>query len=133
MQRPCDACKKPYEAKRSTSRFCSAACRNRAKRSGNVRELPVPPSEDGPIVDAARAELDALGATATLAGQRALHLAKLLQSHTADSGSSKAALDRQLAAAMVDARGGATRVDDPLDEVARKRDLKRAAAGGRRR
>lgn len=32
MLRRCEVCGIPYEAKRSTSRFCSATCRQRANR-----------------------------------------------------------------------------------------------------
>lgn len=75
---------------------------------------------------AVRRELVAAGRLDSSAGQRALHLAGLLAAPTADSGSSKAALDKQLAAAMTQAMDGAKRKADPLDELQERRERRNA-------
>lgn len=128
MQRPCNACGRSYEAKRVTSKFCSPACRQRSHESGRTVEVAFVerPRAEGSISSAVRVELEAVGRLSTSAGQRALHLASLLEAVTADSGSSKAALDKQLASALEQALDGARRAADPLDELEARRARRRA-------
>lgn len=130
MQRECDAgCGTVYEARTARHRFCSARCRKRGQRAGGqVVALPpaVEPAGLGAIASAVRAELARVDRATTSAGLRAIHLAGLLESPTADSGSSKAALDKQLAAAMAEALDGARRAADPLDELEARRVRRRA-------
>lgn len=124
MQRTCDVCATVYEAKRPASRYCSPTCRKRASRAGvaePVIALPPAPLVDGAISAAVLVELTAADRVDTVAGQRALHLARLLEAPTAESGSAKAALDKQLATAMEQALDGASRVADPLDELLARR------------
>lgn len=125
MTRSCDSCGTSYEAKRATSRYCSALCRTRASRAGAAKAAPVADGS-GALVAAVARELEAAGRMDCSAGQRALHLAGLLAAPTADSGSSKAALDKQLAAAMTQALDGVKRKADPLDELRERRERRNA-------
>ena len=127
VQRPCDVCGRAYEAKRANSRYCSDTCRKRSQRAGGAPTRPPPVTAEGdPLIAAIERELEGAGRLTCSAGQRALHLARLLAAPTADSGSAKAALDKQLAAAMAQALDGAKRAADPLDELQARRERRRA-------
>ena len=126
MQRACDRCAKPYEAKRSTSRYCSPTCNKLAHKAGGVpvRVLPTPVTPTVSILDAVLAELTAAGRQDTSAGRAALSLAAKMDESSADSLSSRAAADRQLSARMVEALKDAPRAADRLDEIAARRAAK---------
>lgn len=97
MMRPCDVCGTPYEAKRKTSRYCSATCRVRASRAGgvesNVVQLPQPSddSDAGPLETATRATLVEVEKDAHPLGVALLSLARRLDNPGADSISSLSA------------------------------------------
>lgn len=74
-----------------------------------------------------RAKLVELDMLEDPAGVTALILAQQIDRRN-DSGASLAALARQHATCLADVLRRATIVDDPLDELARRRDEKRAAA-----
>lgn len=129
MQRSCEACGGAYEAKRSSSRFCSDRCRKRAKRSG-LNE-PVPPR--GPEHEAASAVLPSVvrqlteaGALDSPAGQLCVTLATRLDTPGIDTGSAVAAVSRELRAVLADALGTAETAADPIDELRERRDRRNA-------
>ena len=137
MERLCDVCGTAYQAKRSTSRYCSTRCRTTATRKGTSRTrvaatvVPLRPSADevGPIESATRAELDLVDRAGTAAGQRALMLARLLDSPPALSLSSVAGWSREHGVALAAATAD---VDKPrpktaLDLARERRDAKRHA------
>lgn len=39
MERSCDSCRQPYEAKLATSRYCGATCRKRGSRGADIRAI----------------------------------------------------------------------------------------------
>ena len=129
MTRSCDSCGRSYMARRRSSRFCSARCRSR--NAGRPPELfnalnnssgtdPVAPS---PLVESIQADLDAAGRLDTMRGQLALLLARRIGAPI-QSGSSTAALSRELRAVMDDALTGATKAADPVGELAVRRERK---------
>jgi len=81
------------------------------------------------VVAAVAAELSAAGRLNTSLGQQALKLAVRLETSKTDTGAGLASLSKELRALMVQALAGVTQVDDPVDEIAKRRDekLKRAA------
>lgn len=82
-----------------------------------------PPRKSGGLLEATRAQLEAAGRLDTIAGQAALVLAEQLVSGQ-HSGAGYAALVKELRATIAEALDGAAVVDDPLDEIKRRRDLK---------
>ena len=72
-------------------------------------------------------ELAVAGRLNTAAGVSALLLAVRLDTTTADTGSSIAALVREHRAALAKAVEGAATIADPVDELRRLRDAKRSA------
>lgn len=123
MQRLCDSCQKPYEAKRVTSRFCSPTCRSRASRGAVVADLR-PPAPTGGLVGAVRRELEEAERLDTALGQAALGLAERLAAGN-DTGSAIATLTREMRTTLEAAKAGARVADSPLaqlrDELAERR------------
>lgn len=129
--RSCDHCGAAYTARRSTSRYCSDACRKRARRaSERAAEVVLLP---GPVTAATRRELVAAGRLESAFGQVALILATHIDSaSTTAQVRAVPALCREhsrcMVAALKDAedRRGA---DDPIDvltKMRKRRDAKRA-------
>jgi hypothetical protein len=138
VTRICNVCGRPYEAPRSTSRFCGDTCRKRNLRAPRPRLAEVrgdtcrnrnlraprprpvaqvrPVAADHPLLDAVRAELEAAGRLDSALGQVALLLATRICG-VYDTGSGTATM----AAALRDAPAAA----DPVDELRRRRDPKR--------
>lgn len=124
MRRPCDVCRRPYEAVRANSRYCSDTCSKRARRGAGQTDTPAGVS----VEQATRVALAEYERVDTWQGQTALALAKQLdEGH--DTGAAKAQLAKQLAASMEVALSGVAVVDDPLDELRTMRDRRRASAG----
>jgi hypothetical protein len=131
MQRRCDSCGKPYEAKRPTSRFCGSNCRVRASRGQlapvDAEPLPViPPAVSSGLVAATEKRLTDVGRLDTWEGQAALDLARRIEVASAmDTGSAYASLQRELRAAMAEALKGAAKPQSAVsrhqDELARRR------------
>jgi hypothetical protein len=129
--KPCDVCGQPFEAKRPTARYCSARCRQRARRSGLAGAragaviVPFPEPAGGPLVRALEGDLRRAGQLDTWQGQAALDLVRRLEASTADTGSSYAALHRELRAAVAEALKGANAPKSVLqqrrDELAARR------------
>lgn len=127
MQRACDSCGQRYEAARSTSKFCSPTCRQRSKRSGGVVPLRQveQPAEPLSAVTVTRRALEDAERLNTPAGVNALLLAAKLDAG-GDTGSAMAALSKQHLAALAEATKGVKALADPIDELRRRRDAKRA-------
>lgn len=127
MKRPCDVCGTVYEAKRSTSRYCSPTCRVRKSRGAEVIDLPaspVPTDSDGPVYVATLQTLTDADRALTPLGAAALTLARRLDSPGADTGSAIAAVARQLEATLTAATRGAGAATAPgklQDELAARR------------
>jgi len=126
--RKCESCGRSYQAKNSRSRFCGQTCYRRHSRA-NPKPKPVAAARvEAALVDAVRVELEAAGRLDSVAGQSALRLAEKMCG-SADTGSGLAALSRELRGTMAEALQGANVADDLVDELKRRRDAKRAAAG----
>ena len=130
MMRPCNACGETYEAKRSTSKYCSSSCRVRASRGGaEVVEIPAPPAAeaDGDVGPVTTATLKALAEADRLEhpmGAAALALARRVDFPGLDTGSAFAAVVRQLEATLAAATKGAAAATAPgmlQDELAARR------------
>lgn len=121
MTRECVTCGTPFEAQRSTARYCGEKCKKRTQRSQPSA------APDVGIVEAYRRELAEAGRLDTALGQHVLVLAERM-TVLAESGSGIAALSRQLTAAMSEAMKGAAPTSR-LDELRRRRDAKQRAAG----
>lgn len=136
MQRPCDVCGTPYEAKRPSSKFCSGTCRKRAQRGAST-ETPRTPApmplaapfgaqsdELGPVEAALVRQLTDVERHQSVLGQAALALARRVDIGR-DTGAGLAALVKQLeatvSAAVADVRGQQTPLDAARDELASRR------------
>lgn len=150
MEVVCSHCGRAFEAKRSTAKYCSATCRQRARRDRKAAEESVEADADAgrvehQLVRSVRQDLEAADAVDTFNGQLALQLARRL-ANPDESGIS--ALSKELrtvmAAALAALAGkspepepdgddtAADEGDDVPDEVTaarRKRDAAREAAG----
>jgi hypothetical protein len=134
MQRNCNFCGKPYEAKRASSKYCKDSCRvMTAQRGAKVTKLPTtketppetpPPSSSG-LVAAVIAELTTAERLNTSIGQQAVLLAERIVGASFDTGASVASMHGRLSELMAKALEGVKVADDPLDEIARRRDAKR--------
>jgi hypothetical protein len=124
--RYCVVCGVEYLARRPSSRYCSDRCRQRAKRGGTARPgaAKLPPPVDTPLLAAVRRELEAAGRADSWLGRAALMLAWRLGDPACPS-AAIAPLPKELrftmAVALKDVIVGA----DPLDEIQRRRELKR--------
>lgn len=134
MTRSCESCGKPFEAKRSTAKYCRSGCRVRATRKrasepAEVVELgPSEPAVDeSPLVKAVRLELEAAGRLESSLGQQALELARHMASPF-DTGSARASVSRELRAVMDAALADAPKAADALDELALRRRDKASSA-----
>ena len=129
----CEVCGSTFDARRTTARFCSAACRqksSRANRSGAglapVTRLPsVPLAPVSGVAAALRQELgDRLHTTL---GQSCLILADQLDSGTV-LGSQAAAVAKQLASQVGVLMAGTEAHENPLHKLAEEMRQARAAA-----
>jgi hypothetical protein len=142
-ERPTKVCEAPdcdveFEPKRSTARFHSATCRQRAARSRKAaveeRESDDGLAEHG-LVKAIRRELEEAGKLETFKGQLALQLARRMANPEESSPATLAkALDNAMAAALAKPDGdksdpdpGAAE-DDEVTKARKAREAKAAAA-----
>ena len=130
--RKCDLCGASYVAQRSTSRFCSPRCRSRNGGAPRQRHFVLSVTSDATdgnegasLLDAVRSELGAAGMTNSALGQLALLLAAKL-SDPNDTAAGTAAVSRELSRVMTSALRGVRVSADPLDELRRRRDVKRS-------
>ena len=124
MQRVCDCCGRTYEAKRSTSRYCTDICRMRAKRGTpmplHVVERPAEqqPKPDGSLLGSVLVALNEAGTIDAPAGRLAAQLAaRLCDPNANDSGSAVAALARELRAVLAEAIPTRAASASPLDAI----------------
>lgn len=142
MKLTCEApdCDRCFEPKRSTARFCSATCRQRAARARKAAEAQAreeaktdTPAEHD-LVRAVRLELEKADAVMTVPGQVALQLARKM-ANPDESGLS--ALAKELRVVLAEATGAMTPVpagevepeDDEVTKARRAREEAREAAG----
>lgn len=119
MQRTCESCGRPYDAKRPQSRFCGDTCRKRAQREGN-RGAEV----SGETLEATRAALVDAGRAETWQGALAMTLARRVDE---TPGSGAGALGKELRATMAEALQGAGEVKSAIVLLREARDRKRDA------
>lgn len=135
--RSCSVCGGPLPVVRGRGRprtkceACSPVREANIRRAEENKVRPLPPVQSstpiGSLAEATHARLEAAGLLDDPSGVAALILAAQIDAR-ADSGASMAALVRQHGASMADAVGRAAVADDPLDELARRRDVKRGSA-----
>lgn len=140
MDRTCAAgCGTSLTGRSARARFCSSDCRAKAtkrRRKGVPEDLsnvvPLnPPSDestpasepDGPVTMSTLDVLTRAERAETPSGQVALALARRIDK-AADSGSSLAALARQLSETMTEALVGVVLEPDKVDELRARRDQK---------
>lgn len=142
MDRMCAAgCGTSLAGRTPRARFCSSDCRAKAtkrRRKGQPEDIGTgvvvpfapPPDESAPPVEpdgpVTRSTLDVLTRAervSTPSGQVALALARRIDK-AADSGSSLAALARQLSETMTEALVGVVLEPDKVDELRARRDAK---------
>ena len=130
MQRPCDECGTPYEAKRPTSRFCSTRCRTRQTRKRQSGIVTSPPSltvitDDKlqPLTDATRIELGHLAETAD--GVLLLTLAARIDA-VPETSPALASLSKEYAARKTEMLSRTQAKADPFDELQALRARRRA-------
>jgi hypothetical protein len=90
---------------------------------------PAEPSDLGPLETVTVAELELAGRTRTVPGQVAVLLARRLDAATGDTGSSVAALAKQLSVTMTEALEGVKKELDPLDRIRAGMRERQLAAG----
>jgi hypothetical protein len=124
MRKACAFCGDGFAAQRSTAKYCSRKCNVAASKA---RTRPVLASAAGVAgtVASVQAELEAAGRADTYLGSAALALAERIDRSTAVMGF--AALVKELRSTMAAALAGAAVAADPLDELAARRDGKRAS------
>ena len=132
MTRTCEWCGEPFEAKRSTAKFCTSGCRAKSSNASKRAPKPAPASvtplpERSALVAAVERELTAAKRLDTALGAQAVALATRIDSG-ADTGSAVAALSKELRAVMDAALADAETAADPLDELRARRERK--FAGG---
>lgn len=146
VQRACDQCETEYTATRSTSRFCSAACRSAAARERRTAIAePEPAAVEAPGADEprrtaveqmVRQKLDEARRTDTVDGQSALALAIRIDERQ-DSGSGLASLVNALRATLALALTGATgpsedeqppATGDPIIDLQERRERRRGTS-----
>lgn len=123
MVRSCVTCGKPLEGS-PRKKFCGDRCRQRAHRGAvapvaPVVALPSRQQSSGLYASTLR-ELEAAGRVDTVDGQAALVLALRIEASQVDTGSSFAALIRELRATK-DAALASAPATGPVDELRRKR------------
>jgi hypothetical protein len=133
-ERACDACGRPYTAKRETSRFCSTACRvafheGRPKRVVPSGVVDRPPAERGFVYEATLKQLERLRPEDESLYATALVLALRLDGAigSAESGSSVAALTKELRATVAACAATAVAVDT-VDELSERRKNRQRAS-----
>lgn len=134
MDRTCERCGRGFQAG-PRARYCGSSCRARASEARSrgeeprlpaVSERPAGEAPGGGVLAAVGRELVAAGRDGSAAGQVALALAGLIDSR-GESGAAVAALARQLSASMAEALRDAESGGDAVDDLAARREARRAA------
>lgn len=141
VQVTCAGCHERFEAKTKRAKWCTPACKMRAKRRGDVapaEESKAPAPVDDGLVSAVRAQLAAADRLDTVPGQLAVQLARKLVDVDATGVSG---LSKELRAVLAEALEGyeppaagdqpaeAADVDDEVTRARRAREQARQAAG----
>lgn len=132
VERSCDSCVVPYQAQRSTSRYCSERCRKRGgrrERASQGQTAVAVLAEYSPLVKATRAELERVGMVDSCLGQQAMALAVRMV-NSFDTGSPLAALSREFRAVLAEVKAGTHVTADAVDEIKTRRDAKLASVPG---
>jgi hypothetical protein len=130
MEKLCEGCGTPIvDALKANRRYCSDLCGKRTRRRNAATGAParvVPPPVTGAsdLLDSVKKTLEAAGRLDTSMGQLALVLAQKMTDY--GTGSGIAAISRELSRVMAAALQSAEPADDPLDELRRRRDMKRS-------
>lgn len=140
MTATCGSCGREFETKRASAKFCGDACRKRAQRAPGGRQAaaqerpaakPAAPPRAAPVPSGqlvvrtteALVKVDRLD---TYAGQQAIALAQRIESPF-ETGQAVSSLSKELSRVMDEilssAAAGGT---NPIDELRRRRDAKRA-------
>jgi len=123
-------CGVKFEAQRSTAKYHSPACRKAASRSpGRKRDRATKGSGVSDFEVATREELERVGKAGSMLGQQVLIVARRMASGT-ETGSALATLSKEHSRLMA-ALGAGGKESDPVDEVGRRREEKRARATAR--
>jgi hypothetical protein len=144
-ERECEApeCSARFTPKRSTARYCSVTCRQRAGRARKAAAESVSAdAENGlaehDLVKAVRLELEAAGKAQTFNGQLALQLARKLVNPEESGATALSKELRTVMAAALEASVAAATPEEPRpedDEVTRAREARerkaREASAGR--
>lgn len=134
-RRECDACGATFTSRSTRARYCTDACRSRARyRRVKVTAVTTPagPVLDGDVAglaDAVARELHAIGRENSSAGLTALAIARRVDEGT-ESSAGLAALARELRAVMAEATAHAD--DDApsiVDALRARRDERRRGLG----
>lgn len=141
MDRECEACGRPFEARNKVARFCAEAdCRRRRARARKQKQLtgrivdlrpPSEPDSTESSVSTYSTTLSTLvesGRVETPLGQAALRLAARIDGSSSDSGSSLAAMVRELAKTLTQAMAGSGMSGDPVDELKSRREARQRGA-----
>jgi hypothetical protein len=152
MQRICECCSEPFEAKRSDAKTCSQVCRNKLKQK--VKRLSAVPAAEldevakvvdwpekadhpsngeryrfiNKLVDSVEAALEKAEKLETPQGQALLVIADRLARNYGDNASGVAALSKELTRLMDSMLLGHEVKTDALDEIAKRRRAKAAQA-----
>lgn len=127
MSRTCAACGGPLASKNPRARYCSATCRARVSKglvvpiADRVAGVPVSPESD--LVCATRAALEAADRLGTIQGEALLDLVQTISDPNTPP-AAKVAAHRQLPVTQ-DAAFKGVRAMSPVDELRRRRDVKR--------
>ena len=127
MRKACEQCGEPFDAKRSTAKYCGPRCRQQARRRSSPAEAEAVDPRLPRIVELTTKELTRLEKLDTVTGQQALALAHRMCS-TKDTASSIAAASRELDRLMLRLSSGAASQEDQLASARRRRDEKRRQA-----
>ena len=131
--RKCLRCGDPYQASRTTAKYCSPSCRSYAsqERRGlvvNSSEKPktveVEVDQSSGLVAATQETLELAGRLDTVAGQQALRIAEAMTGR--ETGAGLAALSKALSSVMAEALDGVRSSADHLDELKARREARRA-------
>ena len=125
MPNTCAGCGVPVG---SRAKVCSDRCRKRVKRGSTAPPTPIAAADEAPsgLVATVERSLTEVERLDTVLGQQAMALARRIDTGV-DTGSSVAALSKELREVMALAMQGVAVAADPVDELMRRRELKRAA------
>lgn len=126
MQRNCSICGRPFEAQRSTAKYCGSTCRANASMGAKPARTPAKKAISAPIgpdsLEAATlAHLQEVERADSVLGVQAVSLARLIESPSTMP-SAVAALSREFREVMKAAMEGVAAQADPLDELRARRE-----------